>query len=48
MNARDQVRLLLRNNLREPTNLHFHGLYIPPTGSGDNVFRTVPTGGSTT
>ena len=48
VNAGDQVRLLLRNDLQEPTNLHFHGLHIPPTGSGDNVFLTVPPGGSTT
>jgi FtsP/CotA-like multicopper oxidase with cupredoxin domain len=48
VNAGDQVRLHLRNDLQEPTNLHFHGLHIPPTGSGDNVFLTVPPGGSTT
>lgn len=48
VNAGDQVRLLLRNDLQEPTNLHFHGLHIRPTGSGDNVFLTVPPGGSTT
>lgn len=30
VNAGDQVRLLLRNDLQEPTNLHFHGLHIPP------------------
>jgi FtsP/CotA-like multicopper oxidase with cupredoxin domain len=48
VNAGDQVRLLLHNDLQEPTNLHFHGLHIPPTGSGDNVFLTVPPGGSTT
>ena len=48
VNAGDQVRLRLRNDLQEPTNLHFHGLHIPPTGTGDNVFLTVPPGGSTT
>lgn len=46
--AGDRVRLRLRNGLEEPTNLHFHGLHIPPTGSADNVFVTVPPGGSTT
>jgi FtsP/CotA-like multicopper oxidase with cupredoxin domain len=45
--AGDQVRLRLRNGLNQPTNLHFHGLHIPPTGTGDNVFLTVPPGGST-
>ncbi|WP_255110557.1 multicopper oxidase domain-containing protein [Synechococcus sp. RedBA-s] len=48
VNAGDQMRLLLRNDLKEPTNLHFHGLRISPTGSGDNVFLCVPPGGSTT
>jgi FtsP/CotA-like multicopper oxidase with cupredoxin domain len=48
VNAGDQVRLRLRNDLQEPTNLHFHGLHIPPTGTGDNVFLSVPPGGSTT
>ena len=28
----------------EPTNLHFHGLHIPPTGEADNVFRHVKAG----
>ncbi|KEF40663.1 MAG: multicopper oxidase [Cyanobium sp. CACIAM 14] len=45
--AGDEVRLRLRNRLDQPTNLHFHGLHIPPTGTGDNVFLTVPPGGTT-
>lgn len=48
VSAGDRVRLRLRNGLNQPTNLHFHGLHIPPTGTGDNVFLTVPPGGSTT
>lgn len=40
----DRVRIQFRNDLKEPTNLHFHGLHIPPTGQGDNVFRTVKPG----
>jgi len=48
LNAGDQVRLRLHNRLRQPTNLHFHGLHIPPTGSADNVFLSVPPGGSAT
>jgi FtsP/CotA-like multicopper oxidase with cupredoxin domain len=47
VNAGDEVRLRLHNRLDQPTNLHFHGLHIPPTGTGDNVFLTVPPGGST-
>jgi FtsP/CotA-like multicopper oxidase with cupredoxin domain len=46
LNAGDRVRLHLRNRLNQPTNLHFHGLHIPPTGTADNVFLTVPPGGS--
>ncbi len=34
----DRVQLRLVNRLGEPTNLHFHGLHITPTGSGDNPF----------
>lgn len=48
LNAGDRVRLRLRNELQQPTNLHFHGLHIPPTGSADNVFLSVPPGGSFT
>ena len=47
VNAGDQVHLRLRNELQQPTNLHFHGLHIPPTGSADNVFLSVPPGEST-
>ena len=30
VNAGDRVRLRLHNELKQPTNLHFHGLHIPP------------------
>ena len=40
----DRVRIQFRNDLKGPTNLHFHGLHIPPTGQGDNIFRTVKPG----
>lgn len=42
----DEVRLTLRNDLPEPTNLHFHGLHIPSTGNADNVMLRVPPGQS--
>ena len=29
------------NRLDQPTNLHFHGLHVSPSGSSDNVFRIV-------
>jgi FtsP/CotA-like multicopper oxidase with cupredoxin domain len=44
----DRVRLRLRNQLDQPTNLHFHGLHIPPSGSADNVFLSVSPGESFT
>ena len=40
----DTVRIQFQNNLPDPTNLHFHGLHIPPTGNADNVFRSVARG----
>jgi FtsP/CotA-like multicopper oxidase with cupredoxin domain len=40
----DRVRIRFRNNLDQPTNLHFHGLHIPPTGLADNPFRMVEPG----
>lgn len=42
----DTVRIDFRNSLRESTNLHFHGLHIPPTGVADNSFRIVAGGES--
>ncbi|HEX6010876.1 MAG TPA: multicopper oxidase domain-containing protein, partial [Geminicoccaceae bacterium] len=41
----DLLRVILANGLDEPTNLHFHGLHVPPGGNGDNVFVEVPPGG---
>ena len=41
----DLLRVTLANALDEPTNLHFHGLHVPPSGSGDNIFVEVPPGG---
>lgn len=43
-NPGDTVRLRFTNQLSQPTNLHYHGLHIPPTGSGDNVFLDIPPG----
>ncbi len=34
----DRVRIKLTNKLQQPTNLHYHGLHLPPTGKADNVF----------
>jgi len=40
----EQVRLRFTNLLEEPTNLHFHGLRIPPTV--DDPFRSIEPGES--
>lgn len=42
----DTVRINFTNNLPQPTNLHYHGLHIPPTGRADNVFLKIPRGES--
>jgi len=40
----DTVQLNFTNQLAQPTNIHFHGLHIPPTGSGDDVFLEILPG----
>lgn len=40
----DTVRIHFQNNLTDPTNIHYHGLHIPPTGNADNVFRRIAAG----
>ncbi len=42
--AGDKVRIHLTNNLAQPTNIHYHGLHIPITGSADNVFLKIEPG----
>ena len=44
----DQVQIRFTNRLSQPTNIHHHGLHIPPTGSGDNVFLEIASGQSHT
>lgn len=44
----DTVQIHFTNRLDQPTNLHYHGLHIPPTGTGDNVFLDIPPGESHT
>lgn len=44
--AGDTVRIRFRNSLPEDTNLHFHGLHVPPTGNADNALLMVPAGES--
>lgn len=40
----DRVRIHFTNRLSQPTNLHYHGLHLPPTGNADNVFLHIPPG----
>ena len=42
----DDITIRLNNGLAESTNLHFHGLHIPPTGAADNIFLHVNPGES--
>jgi FtsP/CotA-like multicopper oxidase with cupredoxin domain len=42
----DLIRVRLVNHLREPTNLHFHGLEVSPSGHADNIFLSVNPGRS--
>ncbi|NER83883.1 MAG: multicopper oxidase family protein [Leptolyngbya sp. SIO1D8] len=44
----DTVQIRFTNRLSQPTNLHYHGLHIPPSGTGDNVFLEIPPGESHT
>jgi FtsP/CotA-like multicopper oxidase with cupredoxin domain len=48
MQPGDAVRIRLHNRLDQPTNLHYHGLHIPPGGTADNVFLNVAPGASQT
>jgi FtsP/CotA-like multicopper oxidase with cupredoxin domain len=40
----DTLRIHFTNRLPEATNLHFHGLHIPPDGRADNVWLHIPPG----
>ncbi len=40
----DRVQIRFTNALDQPTNLHYHGLHLPPTGLADDPFRTVVPG----
>lgn len=42
----ETLRLTFENRLDHTSNLHFHGLSIPPTGRADNIWIQVPAGES--
>ncbi len=37
----NKIRINFTNKLSQPTNLHYHGLHISPTGKADNVFLQI-------
>lgn len=40
----DLIRVHLKNNISEPTNLHFHGSHVSPKGNSDNVLLEIKPG----
>ena len=42
--AGDTIRIRFTNNLSQPTNLHYRGLHVTPTGNADNAFLDIPSG----
>jgi FtsP/CotA-like multicopper oxidase with cupredoxin domain len=38
----DRIEMTFRNELDEPTNIHFHGFRVSPSGIADNVLRIIP------
>jgi suppressor of ftsI len=46
--AGDRLIVHLKNDLKEPTNLHTHGFHVSPSGNHDNVFVRVDPGQSFT
>ena len=39
--AGDRIKIKFTNQLPQPTNLHYHGLHLAPTGKADNVFLQI-------
>jgi suppressor of ftsI len=40
----ERMILYYVNKLDQPSNLHFHGLHVSPSGSSDNIFRVIGSG----
>jgi len=40
----DLIKVHLKNNISEPTNLHFHGSHVSPKGNSDNVLLEIKPG----
>ena len=46
LRAGDRLTVTLENRLRDPTNLHVHGLHVSPQGNSDNALLAVGPGTS--
>ena len=44
LNPGDKLELQLDDSLTDPTNLHYHGTHVSPSGDSDNVLREVAAG----
>jgi len=42
----DTIKVHLKNDTTEPTNLHFHGSHVSPKGNSDNVLLSIKPGES--
>jgi len=42
----DRLKISVDNQLKQPTNLHVHGLHVSPDGNSDNVFVSIDPGSS--
>ncbi len=42
----DRVKVTVENHMKDPTNLHVHGLHVSPNGNSDNVFVSIEPGSS--
>lgn len=40
----DSLHLKLKNELRQHTNIHYHGMHVSPEGNSDNVFLMIESG----
>jgi suppressor of ftsI len=40
----DQMRVNLKNELEQHTNIHYHGFHVDPGGKSDNIFRHIAPG----
>jgi FtsP/CotA-like multicopper oxidase with cupredoxin domain len=41
----DTVRVHFTNRIADVTNIHYHGMHVPPTRNADNIWVRIPPGG---